>query len=308
MNAPNGRIAFLGLGLMGSRQAARLFQAGCRGSVWNRSAEKAAPLAGYGAAVARTPAAAVIDADYVFTMLENGPIVEDVVFRQGVADAMKPGSILVDCSSVKPAEAIRIGSDLAGRGVGYVDAPVSGGPSGAEAGLLAIMAGGSEADFERVEPLLNLMGRPVHVGPCGAGQLAKLANQIIVGISIGAISEALTLAARGGCDIGKVRDALRGGFAESRILELHGERIVTRDFRTRSRSVTQLKDLRNALETAESSGISDLPLTRCVTGMFAALIEASGDVDHSGLVLEVERRNPPSSSGADRRPEAPGDH
>ena len=174
MNAPNGRIAFLGLGLMGSRQAARLFQAGCRGSVWNRSAEKAAALAGYGAEVARTPAAAVVDADYVFTMLENGPIVEDVVFRQGVADAMKTGSILVDCSSVKPAEAVCIGSDLAGRGVGYVDAPVSGGPSGAEAGLLAIMAGGSEADFERVEPLLNLMGRPVHVG-LGAAQIVQLA-------------------------------------------------------------------------------------------------------------------------------------
>jgi 2-hydroxy-3-oxopropionate reductase len=172
-----------------------------------------------------------------------------------------------------------------------MDAPVSGGTVGAEAGTLAIMVGGEPDIFTRVEPLLRLMGRPTHVGPHGSGQLAKLANQIIVGVTIGAVAEALHLAARGGADIAKVREALRGGFAESRILELHGERMIARDFATRGRSSVQLKDLVNAQDTAAGLGVvtaySDLSAT-----LFRSLVEhVGGDIDHSGLLLELERRS-----------------
>lgn len=212
-------------------------------------------------------------------MFENGDVVHDMLFRQDVADAMAPGSILVDMSSIKPVEAQESARRLGERGIRCLDAPVSGGPAGAATGTLGIMVGGEAADFEQTEPLLSIMGRPVRVGPHGSGQLAKLTNQIIVGVTIGAIAEALALAARGGADPAKVREALRGGFAESRILELHGLRMVERDFETKSRSVTQLKDLRNAIDAAERMGLNNLPLTKCSAGLFADLIEHSGDID-----------------------------
>jgi 2-hydroxy-3-oxopropionate reductase len=238
-----------------------------------------------------TAAQAVRDADIVILMLENGAIVTDVLFAQAVAEAMRPGSILVDMSSVKPAEAQDHARRLAERGVRHIDAPVSGGTVGAEQGTLAIMAGGDEEAFVRVKPILDVMGRPIHVGPHGAGQLAKLANQIIVGVTIGAVAEALLLAQRGGADPAKVREALRGGFAESRILELHGQRMVERDFVTKGRSVTHLKDLDNALDAAERLSLEEVPYTALTADLFRGLIENAGDLDHSGLLVELERRN-----------------
>jgi len=167
---------------------------------------------------------------------------------------------------------------------------VSGGTVGAEAGTLAIMAGGQEADFERARPVLEAMGRPVHVGPAGSGQLTKLANQMIVGITIGAIAEALLLAERGGADPAKVRQALRGGFAESRILEVHGQRMVDHDFAKRGSLAIQLKDLRNALHTA--SGLQfDAPITEHLTTLYAAAAEHGfAELDQSGLFCELARR------------------
>ncbi len=284
-------VAFLGIGLMGSRQAKRLLDAGHSLTIWNRSREKANALAAFGARVADTASEAVRNADVVILMLENGKIVTDVLFSQGVAAALKPGAILVDMSSIKPAEAQENARHLQERGVHHIDAPVSGGTTGAEQGTLAIMAGGEVDIFGRVEPILKIMGRPVHVGPHGAGQLAKLANQIIVGVTIGAVAEALMLAQRGGADPAKVRDALRGGFAESRILELHGQRMVTRDFVTKGRSVTHLKDLDNALDAAGRIDLNALPYTALTADLFRGLIEHAGDLDHSGLLVELERRN-----------------
>jgi len=284
-------IAFLGTGLMGSRQARRLLDAGYRLAVWNRSREKAEALAPYGAQVADTASEAVRDADIVILMLENGTIVTDVLLDQGVAEALRPGSVLVDMSSIKPAEAQDHARRLAECGVQHIDAPVSGGTVGAEQGTLAIMAGGDEQAFFRVKPILEVMGRPVHVGPHGAGQLAKLANQIIVGVTIGAVAEALFLAQRGGADPAKVREALRGGFAESRVLELHGQRMVERDFATKGRSVTHLKDLDNALDAAERLALDAVPYTALTADLFRGLIENAGDLDHSGLLVEIERRN-----------------
>jgi 3-hydroxyisobutyrate dehydrogenase-like beta-hydroxyacid dehydrogenase len=284
-------VAFLGIGLMGSRQAKRLLDAGYPLTVWNRSREKAEALAAFGARVVDTASEAVSGADITILMLENGKVVTDLLFSQGVAEALQPGTILVDMSSIKPAEAQEHARHLNERGVHYIDAPVSGGTLGAEQGTLAIMAGGEAEIFGSVEAILKTMGRPVHVGPHGAGQLAKLANQIIVGVTIGAVAEALLLAQRGGADPVKVREALRGGFAESRILELHGQRMVERDFATKGRSVTHLKDLDNALDAAERIDLDALPYTALTADLFRGLIANAGDLDHSGLLIELERRN-----------------
>ncbi|WP_414475530.1 NAD(P)-dependent oxidoreductase [Microvirga sp. M2] len=284
-------VAFLGIGLMGSRQARRLLEAGYDVTAWNRSREKAETLIPFGARVAETASQAVRNADIAVLMLENGGIVSDVLFSQGVAETLRPGSIVVDMSSIKPAEAQDHARHLAEREVDHIDAPVSGGTVGAEQGTLAIMAGGDEQVFSRVKPILDVMGRPVHVGPHGAGQLAKLANQIIVGVTIGAVAEALLLAQRGGADPARVREALRGGFAESRILDLHGQRMVERDFITKGRSVTHLKDLDNALDAAERLALDAIPYTALTADLFRGLIANTGDLDHSGLLVELERRN-----------------
>jgi 2-hydroxy-3-oxopropionate reductase len=285
------RIGFLGIGLMGAPQARNVLKAGYAVTAWNRSRAKADALVADGASVADTPADAVRDADIVVVMLENGPIVTDVLFAQGTAAAMRPGTLVVDMSSIKPFEAQDHAARLAANGVRHVDAPVSGGTVGAIDGTLAIMAGGEAEDYERAEPVLRTMGRPVHVGPSGSGQLAKLANQIIVGVTIGAVAEALLLAKRGGADPARVREALRGGFAESRILELHGQRMVDRDFATKGRSVTHLKDLDNAIEAAERLDLQTIPYAALTADLFRGLLANAGDLDHAGLLVELERRN-----------------
>lgn len=288
------RIAVLGTGLMGAPMARNILRAGYRVTAWNRSRAKAEAVVG--AAIADSPAEAVREADIVVLMLENGGIVEEVLFGSGTAEAIPPGTIVVDMSSIKPAEAQDHAARLAERGVAHVDAPVSGGTVGAEAGNLAIMAGGEAEAFAKAEAVLAAMGRPVHVGPHGAGQLAKLANQIIVGVTIGAVAEALMLAARGGADPAKVRQALRGGFAESRILDLHAERMIARDFTTRGRSVTHLKDLDNALDAGQRLALAEIPYTALTAGLFRGLLEHAGDLDHSGLLVELERRNQPAQA------------
>jgi 3-hydroxyisobutyrate dehydrogenase-like beta-hydroxyacid dehydrogenase len=284
-------IAFLGIGLMGAPQARNILKAGFTVTAWNRSRAKAETLAGDGATVADSPSEAVRDADIVVIMLENGPIVTDVVFTQGAAEAMRPGTLVVDMSSIKPFEAQDHAKHLAAFGIHHVDAPVSGGTVGAIEGTLAIMAGGEVADYAHAEPVLRTMGRPVHVGPSGSGQLAKLANQIIVGVTIGAVAEAMLLAKRGGADPARVREALRGGFAESRILELHGLRMVERDFVTKGRSVTHLKDLDNAIDAAERLHLTETPYSALTADLFRGLLANEGDLDHAGLLVELERRN-----------------
>jgi 3-hydroxyisobutyrate dehydrogenase-like beta-hydroxyacid dehydrogenase len=285
------RIGFLGIGLMGAPQARNVLKAGYALTAWNRSRAKADALVADGASVAETPAGAVRDADIVVVMLENGPIVADVLFAQGAAAAMRPGTLVIDMSSIKPFEAQDHAARLAATGIRHVDAPVSGGTVGAIDGTLAIMAGGEAADYERAVPVLRTMGRPVHVGPAGSGQLAKLANQIIVGVTIGAVAEALLLAKRGGADPARVREALRGGFAESRILELHGQRMVDRDFATKGRSVTHLKDLDNAIEAAGRLDLQTIPYAALTADLFRGLLANAGDLDHAGLLVELERRN-----------------
>jgi len=286
------KLAVLGTGHMGFPMARRLAAAGHEVHAWNRSPDKAAPLAAHGVAVHASLADAVRAADAVVSLLENGPVVASVLFEQGAADAMHAGALFIDMASIKPAEAREHARRLAERGgVHHLDAPVSGGTVGAEAGTLAIMAGGEAADFERAAPVFAALGRATHVGPHGAGQLAKLANQMIVGITIGAVAEALLLCEKGGADPAKVRQAIGGGFAESRILQLHGERMVTRDFAPRGRMTVQLKDMRNALDTAAGMGF-DVPITAALERLYAdGVAHGDGELDHSGLFVELARRN-----------------
>ncbi len=285
------RIALLGVGLMGLPMGLRLLQAGYPLSVWNRSPAKADPLVVLGARSFAHPADAVQDADLVVVMLRDGAAVEDVLFRQGACKGLQRGALVVDMSSIQPRQAKDHAARLAAQGVDCLDAPVSGGTVGAEAGTLAIMVGGRAADVERARPVLDVLGRPTHVGPLGSGQLAKLANQMIVGITIGAVAEALLFAAQGGADMGKVREAIAGGFAESRVLQVHGERMVKRDFGRRAAMTVQLKDLNNAMATADETGF-DAPITRMFASLFAQAVDHGlGDLDHSALFVELAARN-----------------
>ncbi len=284
-------VAILGIGRMGLPMATRLCQADLTVHAWNRNQTRAEPLAALGATVHEQASEAVRQADIVISMLENGLVVEQVLFGQGTAQAMRPGTLVVDMASIKPAEARDHATRLAAMGLRHIDAPVSGGTVAAEAGTLAIMAGGDAADLAQALPVLQHLGTTVHVGPHGAGQLAKLANQMIVGITIGAVSEALLMCAKGGADMAKVREAIGGGFARSRILELHGQRMVDRDFAPRATMTVQRKDMRNALDTAAMLGFQ-APITELFERLYSEAIDHGlADLDHSGLFVELARRN-----------------
>ncbi len=284
-------VAVLGTGMMGFPMAQRLCAAGHRVHVWNRTRAKAEPLAAAGASVHSQAADAVRPADITISLLENGPVVSEVLFGKGVAPALRVGSLYIEMASIQPSEARDHAARLGEIGVAHLDAPVSGGTVGAEAGTLAIMAGGKPADFQRALAVFAALGRATHVGPHGAGQLAKLANQMIVGITIGAVAEALLFAAKGGADMTKVRQAISGGFADSRILQVHGQRMVERDFAPRGRMAVQLKDLRNALATAADIGF-DAPVSSLLEGLYAQSIDPGlGALDQSGLFVELASRN-----------------
>ena len=284
-------IAVLGIGMMGFPMARRLCEAGHRVSAWNRSRDKAERLLPFGAQVFDRPADAVARADIVVCLLEDGGAVESVLFDQGTTAGLRAGALVIDMSSIQPRQARDHAARLAALGVSHLDAPVSGGTVGAEAGSLAIMAGGKLAEFERALPVFATLGRATHVGPHGAGQLAKLANQMIVGITIGAVAEALLLCEKGGADMGKVKQAISGGFADSRILQVHGQRMVERDFAKRAAITVQLKDMRNALATASEIGF-DAPITGLFENLFAQAAEHGlSDLDHSALFMELASRN-----------------
>ena len=286
------KIAFLGTGLMGSHMARNILKAGFSVAAWNRTLSKAKALEADGADVSETAEQAVADADIVITMLSDGATVHDLFFTQNLASHMKPGATLIDMSSIKPREARQHAEMMQDRGLRHLDAPVSGGTKGAEAASLAIMAGGDEAVYTAAVPVLSVMGRPVRVGPDGAGQLSKLANQTIVAVTIGVVAEAMLLAEKGGADPAAIRDALKGGFADSVILQQHGERMTTGNFEPGGLSRMQLKDINNALE---ESGQHDLvlPLTQQMQERYTTLIEDmdGADTDHSAIYLELLKQN-----------------
>ena len=282
------RIAFLGTGIMGLPMAVHVLQAGFDLTVWNRSPDKAASLLEQGAHLAAAPKEAAEGADVVILMLSTGSVCSQVLFEDGVADALAPGSTVIVMSSIPPDEAQDQAVRLAEKSIGYVDAPVSGGEKGAVDASLTIMAGGEAATVEAVTPVLNSMGRVTRVGAAGAGSLAKLANQAIVGISIAAVSEAFLLAREGGVDLAALRMALTGGFADSTILQQHGARMINGDFQPGAHATVQLKDMRTAREMADSLGL-DLPVTQLLEQLYARMCDGPrATLDHSALFLELE--------------------
>lgn len=295
MISPGDTIAFLGTGLMGAPMSANLLKAGFKVRAWNRTRSKAEALQPLGALIFDSPTEAVQGAKAAVMMLENGPIVTEVLLGMGVADACAAGTFIIDMSSIAPAIAQDHAQIVQSKGLHYIDAPVSGGTVGAEKGTLAIMAGGLTEDLEAAALLFAAMGKLTHVGPHGRGQLCKLVNQAIVAITIGAVSEGLLLAKTGGADPAKVREAIMGGFCQSRILELHGERIVQGRFEPGGTVKNQIKDLRSVLDVAERLKLQ-LPLTERVYGLFVDLAASGGEgYDHSALYLQLEALNANSS-------------
>jgi len=284
-------VGFVGLGVMGRPMARNLVRAGHRVVVWNRSAEPAAELAAAGATVARTPAELAEAAPVVLTMLPDLPQVEAVLFREdGLLRGMGRESVLVVMGTVSPVDVRDLGARLAPSGVSVVDAPVSGGDVGAEQATLSIMAGGREQDVAPVRPLLEAMGTTVdHLGPLGAGQLAKACNQIVVAATLTALSEALVLARKGGLDPRRVFAVLAGGLAGSRVLEVKGPKLLAGDFQPGGAAAFQHKDLGFALAAARAEGVA-LPITALVDQLFgAARWNGFGDDDHSVVVRVIER-------------------
>jgi 2-hydroxy-3-oxopropionate reductase len=284
-------IAFLGIGLMGFPMARNLLTAGFAVTAWNRTKSKAEALESFGGKVAESAQEAVTGADFVITMLSDGPSVSQLMFDERVASHMGAGTTLIDMSSIKPSEARAHFAMLEAMKINALDAPVSGGTKGADLASLAIMAGGEEAAFNAAKSVLSAMGRPTHVGPAGCGQIAKLANQGIVAITIGAVAEAILLAQKAGLSKGALRAALAGGFADSVILQQHGARMEDENFVPGGRSVFQLKDLNNLLDAANDLNAT-LPLAELQRDRFEHLVGElnGGDLDHAALFLELKAR------------------
>jgi len=286
------RIGFLGTGIMGFPMARRLIEAGYEVRAWNRTREKAERLTAAGATVVATPRDAVRHAEVVICMLSSGPVCDEVLLGGGGALAeMGQGSTLVVMSSIPVQTAQAHARAAAARDVGYLDAPVSGGEKGAAEGTLAILIGGEKAVVQRARPVLQIMGRPTHIGPAGTGQLAKLVNQLIVAGTITVVAEALLLAERGGADPAKVREAIRGGFADSTILEQHAPRMIANDFRPGGPAKYQLKDTETAVALARELDLQ-LPVSALVDRLFADLVDhGDGELDHSAVIRELRRHN-----------------
>jgi 3-hydroxyisobutyrate dehydrogenase-like beta-hydroxyacid dehydrogenase len=285
-------VGFIGTGIMGSPMARRIVGAGYRVAAWNRTPDKAAPLASAGIEVVGHASETARDADVVICMLSSGSACDDILLGDdGIVARMRAGSVLIVMSSIPVDTAQRHAQAAAERGIGYLDAPVSGGERGAQDGTLAIMAGGDAEVFERARAVLQTMGRPTRIGPAGTGQLAKLVNQMMVASTIATVAEAMLLAERGGADPAQVRAALLGGFADSTILRQHAARMIARDFEPGGPAKYQIKDTKTALGFAQSVGL-ELPVLGLVDGLFADMVEhGDGELDHSALIRELRRRN-----------------
>jgi len=282
-------VGFIGLGIMGSPMAGHLIKGGHRVFLHSHGGVQQALTDAGGIACANGKEVAQ-KADVIITMVPDTPHVEDVLFGDnGVAQGLSKGKIVVDMSSISPIETKEFAKRITALGCEYIDAPVSGGEVGAKAASLTIMAGGTDTAFAKVKPLFELMGKNITlVGGNGDGQTCKVANQIIVALTIEAVGEALLFAAKAGADAGRVRQALMGGFASSRILEVHGERMVKRTFDPGFRIELHQKDLNLALNSARKIGVS-LPNTATCQELFNACVAHGGKAwDHSGMVRALE--------------------
>tara|TARA_B100001113_G_scaffold341020_1_gene325759 strand:- start:544 stop:1413 length:870 start_codon:yes stop_codon:yes gene_type:complete len=284
-------VCFIGTGLMGFPMAKNLLKSGVKLKVFNRTVKKADPLKNFGAEISSSIGEVVKNCDFIITMLTDDVAVDMVMSNVDFLENLKIGSILIDMSSVKPSTAIKYGKIFKSKNINYLDAPVSGGTIGAEEGSLAIMVGGEQTIFDKSTDILKIMGKPELVGPIGSGQVSKLANQIIVGITIGAVAESITLCEKTGTDPIKLIKALSGGWADSKILQTHGMRMIKKDFSPKGKTLTQLKDMNNILETAELYN-THLPISNLVKGMYKSLVDRGHEnTDHSSLYNEIERIN-----------------
>jgi 2-hydroxy-3-oxopropionate reductase len=280
-------VGFIGLGLMGKPMALNLLKAGFPLVVHSRSRGPVEAVASAGARVAGSPADVAREATVVITMVPDSPDVELVLAGpRGVFEGVRPGTVLIDMSSISPVVTRRLAAQAAERGATLLDAPVSGGDIGAIQGTLSIMVGGDAAALERVRPILNAMGNPervIHIGDSGAGQICKVCNQMAIGGALAVVSELMALATKAGVDPAKVRQALLGGFAASRVLEVHGERILKKNYKPGFRAGLYNKDMGIAMETARSNQVP-VPVTAVVAQLVAAMVAAGrSDDDYSGL-------------------------
>ena len=284
-------IGFIGTGLMGFPMAKNILKAGYKVKAFNRSINKAEPLKDFGAEISNSIGELVKASDVVITMLTNDDAVNEVIGSDEFLNNLKPNSTVIDMSSVKQTTAVNHGKNLKSQKINFLDAPVSGGTIGAEEASLAIMIGGEQIVFESVKDILKSMGNPTLVGPIGCGQVSKLANQIIVGLAIGAVAEAVTLCEKAGADPNKMIKALSGGWADSKVLRTHGKRMIDKDFSPKGKTSGQLKDMNNILECANNYN-TQLPISNLVKEMYKSLVEnGHGETDHSSLYKEIERIN-----------------
>ena len=284
------RVGFIGLGIMGKPMARNLMKAGYELTVHNRSRGAADELAKEGAKAAESPKEVAAASDVIITMLPDSPDVERIVVGEGgVLEGSREGSLIVDMSTISPVVTEELAGKARERGAGYVDAPVSGGDVGAQQGTLSIMAGGTEEDFSRAKPLFEAMGQTiVHVGQAGAGQVVKACNQVVVALTIEAVSEALVLGSKAGAEPEKILDVLSGGLASNKVMEVKREKFLSHDFTPGGKVDSQHKDLGIALQTAREYGVA-LPLTAAVDQMYAALkARGGGSLDHSALITLLE--------------------
>ena len=284
-------IGFIGIGLMGFPMAKNLLKSGYNLKAYNRSQDKADRLKEFGAEISLSVKDVVTNADVVITMLTDDAAVEKVMSSDEFISNIKEGATVIDMSSVNPVLTIKYSKKLKEKKINYLDAPVSGGTIGAEEATLAIMVGGNEETFKNCYELLKKMGNPTLVGPVSSGQISKLANQIIVGVTIGAVAEAITLCEKSGTNPNKMIEALSGGWADSKILQTHGKRMIDKDFTPRGKTTTQLKDMTNIVNAGKAVE-THLPISSLIKEMYKDLVaDGHGNTDHSSLYNAIEKIN-----------------
>ena len=285
------QIGFIGIGLMGFPMAKNLLKSGYKLKAFNRSQDKAKRLKEFGAELSTSIKDAVTSSDVIITMLTDDAAVEKVISSDEFIKNIKPNATVIDMSSINPVLSKKCAKLLKEKNINYLDAPVSGGTIGAEEASLAIMVGGDEKTFKKCYDLLKILGNPTLVGPVSSGQISKLANQIIVGVTIGAVAEAVTLCEKSGTNPSKMIEALSGGWADSKILQTHGKRMINKDFTPKGKTTTQLKDMTNIINAGKAAE-THLPISSLIKEMYKDLVaDGQGNTDHSSLYKAIEKIN-----------------
>jgi len=284
-------IGFIGIGLMGFPMAKNLLKSGYKLKAFNRSQDKAEKLKEFGAKISTSIKDVVTNSDVIITMLTDDAAVEKVMGSDEFISNIKESATVIDMSSVNPVITKKYAEILKEKNINYLDAPVSGGTIGAEEASLAIMVGGDEKIFKKCYDLLKILGNPTLVGPVSSGQISKLANQIIVGVTIGAVAEAVTLCEKSGTNPSKMIEALSGGWADSKILQTHGKRMINKDFSPKGKTTTQLKDMTNIINAGKAVE-THLPISSLIKEMYKNLVaDGHGNTDHSSLYNAIEKIN-----------------